>query len=415
MLLGGFVFDFRGDGEGGPSVIQYIFLAISVLGGLGVILSGLALSRGQIDTGSRFGKRVLVIAVAFCAWAPIALVASSDTAHKDFISVILPYALYAQSILAVLIALQNGVQERLIIRTIIIVSAISCGWRLVYAVTFGGIELENARWEILSPSLPFILGSSVAAIYSKTHRRLALIGISYFLSIVFLSITRGYIISLATVLIATLVTAHGRGSQIFAPIVFGRVLLLLSALFLSLTILIFTLPSGVGERWTGRLSGERLDSGEEITLLYRLAQFKGQYDELTSSKLTLLAGKGFGAQFVFDEVLLSGLSFIGTDEVIESTNGADSTWSYPVFAHGIIMGPLFLVSFLFTVIHALRTARLSKHAGSAAFPALFSCFSLVALLGVSLTSNIFNERLGGILVGAVVAIAIRQQNRISIN
>ena len=406
LFLCGLAFDFRGGGEDGPSVAQYLFLVVTELGGLGVIFSGLVISRGRIITGSKFGTRVLLITLAFCAWAPIALVASSDTAHNDFLSVILPYLLYGQSMLAILIALQNGISERSLIRTLLVVSVISCAWRLIYAVTLGGVELANARWQILSPALPLILGASVAALNTRTHRPLAAFGMAYFLAIVTLSITRGYLVGLASVLLATVITTRGRGSALLAPRALGRMAVVMISMAVSLAALALVLPPEVSERWVVRLSGEKSDSGEEVTLLYRVAQFKGQYDDLTRSGATMIAGRGFGANFVYDELLLSSLSFIGADEVIESTNGADSTWGYPIFAHGIIMGPLFLGAFLLSAIRSVRKCRTSDLSGRAAYPQFFVCFSLMALLGVSVTGNILNERLGGVLAGALVALLI---------
>jgi len=408
MLLCGLTFDFRGGGVAGPSLVQYLFLAVSSIGGLSVIVSGLILSRGRIITGSRFGSFVLLITLAFCAWAPVALVASSDTAHNDFISVILPYLTYAQSLLAVLIALQSGTSERSLIRIMLVVAVLSCAWRMVYALTLGGVELSSARWQILSPALPLILGASVAALSTKTQRPLAIFGIAYFLGIVTLSITRGYLISLAAVLLATVLATRGRGSAMLAPRSLGRVAVVAISIALSLSVLALVLPPDVSQRWAGRLTGEKSQSGEEVTLLYRLAQFKGQYDELTRNAVSLLAGRGFGANFVFDELLLSSLSFLAANEVIESTNGSDSTWGYPIFAHGFVLGPLFLGAFLFSVLRSLNRCRESQLSGRAAFPQFVVCFSLMGFLGISLTGNIFGERLGGVLIGALIALLIWQ-------
>ena len=406
MLLCGLAFDFRASNVSGPSVIQYSFFFVAAIGGLCVIPVGLAMNRWGIVTGSRFGSRVLLITLGFCAWAPVALVASSDTSHADFISVILPYLLYGLSMTAVLIALGNGVSERLIVRTMIVVSAISCAWRLVYAVTVDGVELATARWQILSPVLPLILGASVAALNTRTQRPLAMFGMVYFLGIVTLSITRGYLVGLAAVLVATVVTTRGRGSALLAPRVLGRMAVVLISIGVSLTVLMQVLPPEVSDRWTKRLTGEKSDSGGEITLLYRLAQFKGQYDELTQSGLTLVAGRGFGARFSFDEGLLSDLAFISPDESLESTNGSDSTWGYPIFAHGAVVGTSFLVAFLLVILRSLKQCRDSPVVGRDAFPQYFVCFSLMAVLGVSLTSNVLNERLGGVMLGALAALLI---------
>lgn len=413
LLLGGLALDFRGSGDQGPSIVQYLFLVVSFAGGTGVIVSGLALGRGRIVTGSRFGSTVLVIALGFCAWAPVALVVSSDTAHDDFLSVFLPYLLYAQSLLATLLALQLGFDQRRVIRILIVVAAISCAWRLLYAVTLGGVELTSARWQILSPALPLILGASVAALTSRVHRRLAIIGMAYFFAIVLLSITRGYLVGLFFVLLAAAVTARSRGANRFAGMGYGRIAVLLISIGTSLAALMLVLPPEVSERWVGRLGGEKSTSGEEITLLYRLAQFKGQYDGLMRSEATLLAGRGFGAGFIFDEVLLSSLSFVAPDDVIERTNGSDSTWGYPIFAHGIVLGPLFLGAFLMSVIRAVRYRRGSTLHGPAAYPHDFVCYSLAALLGISLTGNIFGERLGGVMIGALVALLLWQTRALS--
>lgn len=411
LFLCGLALDFRATGDSGPSIVQYLFLGASFAGGVGVIVCGLVLSHGRIAVGSRFGLRVLLITLAFCAWAPVALVVSSDTAHGDFLSVFLPYLLYGQSVLATLLALQVGIQERTIIRALLVVSAVSCAWRLVYALTLGGVELSSARWQILSPALPLILGASVAALNSRTHRQLAIVGLVYFLGIVTLSITRSYLVSLMFVLLATVVTTRGRGRALFTGKALGRMALVGIGIGIALSVLILVLPDEVGDRWLIRLSGEKADSGQEITLLYRLAQFKGQYDELTASSATMVAGRGFGARYVFDEGLLSALEFISPDEVKDSTNGSDSTWGYPIFAHGLVFGPLFLGSFLAAVLLSVRNARALATTGPVNFPAYFICYSLVALFGISLTGNIFGERLGGVIIGALVAMALKQGAR----
>lgn len=411
LFLCGLALDYRSAGEGGPSIAQYLFLTLSFAGGLGVIICGMVLSRGRIAVGSRFGLRLLLITLAFCAWAPVAVVISSDTPHSDFLSVFLPYLLYGQSVLATLLALQVGVQERTIIRTLLTVSAISCAWRLVYAVTLGGVELSSARWQILSPALPLILGASVAALNTRTNRPLAVFGIVYFLTIVTLSITRGYLVGLAFVLFATVVATRGRGRALIAGKTLSRMALVVISIGMSISLLTLVLPDDVGDRWLSRLSGEKADSGQEITLLYRLAQFKGQYDELTTSTATMVAGRGFGARYVFDEGLLSALEFISADEVKESTNGSDSTWGYPIFAHGLVFGPLFLGAFLATVLLSVRNCRALQATGPANFPVYFVCFSLAALLGISLTGNIFGERFGGVIIGAVVAMGLKQGER----
>lgn len=411
LFLCGLALDFRATGDSGPSIVQYLFLGASFAGGVGVIVCGLALSHGRIAVGSRFGLRVLLITLAFCAWAPVALVVSSDIAHDDFLSVFLPYLLYGQSVLATLLALQAGIQERTIIRTLLVMSAISCAWRLVYALTIGGVELSSARWQILSPALPLILGASVAALNARTHRQLAIFGMLYFLGIVTLSITRGYLVGLAFVLLATVVTTRGRGRALFAGKALGRMALVVISISISLSVLTLVLPGEVSDRWLSRLSGEKAGSGQEITLLYRLAQFKGQYDELTTSAATMVAGRGFGARYVFDEGLLSALEFISPDEVKDSTNGSDSTWGYPIFAHGLLVGPLFLGAFLAAVLLSVRNARALATTGPVNFSAYFICYSLVALLGISLTGNIFGERFGGVIIGALVAMALKQGAR----
>lgn len=408
MFLYGLAFDFRGGGEAGPSIAQYLFLTVSVTGGFGVIVSALLINHGRIVIGSRFGIRVLLITLAFCAWAPVAVLVSSDTAHDDFVSVILPYLLYGQGLLVVLLALQSGIQERTIIRTLVVVSVVSCAWRLVYAVTIGGVELASARWQILSPALPLILGASVAAFHTRTNRPLAVFAMIYFLTIVTLSITRGYLVGLAAVLFATIVTTRGRGSALFAPKALGRMTLVVISVGMALAVLTMALPSEVGERWLGRLAGEKSNDGEEITLLIRLAQFKGQYDGLTQSTATMLAGRGFGASFVVDEGLLSSLAFIAPDEVVESTNGSDSTWGYPIFAHGVIFGPLFLISVLMLAVFTIKTCRRAQASGPEAFRMYFVSFSFAALMGISLTGNIFSERLGGVLIGSLAALALHQ-------
>lgn len=240
---------------------------------------------------------------------------------------------------------------------------------------------------------------------------LAALGMLYFLSIVTLSVTRGYLVSLAAVFLVSVLTARAQRGAFIASKMLRRIFVITLAVFTSVGLLAFLLPNDVSQRWFGRLSGEKSSTGQEITLLYRLAEFKGQYDELTRSPATVFAGRGFGARYIFDEDLLSVLEFISRDETKDSTNGSDSTWGYPIFAHGVILGTLFLGSVLMLALSAIKTCRTIKASGPEAFQVYFVGFSFAAFMGISLTANIFGERLGAVAIGSLAALALHQRRK----
>jgi hypothetical protein len=403
LLLFGLALDFRNLNSDSPSTFNYIFLFIALVGAVAIIAPNLIAKNGKITVIKGGGAYIAISAILYVIWSFVAVLAGTSQSHPEFISVILPYVIYTAAMLAAVMALNRGYSARKLIRLLIIVSVLSCIWRVMVAVVFFDISLTRARWQILSPALPILLGGSAAGLLFTKHRLLPFLGISLFTFIIALSVTRGYIFSVLAVFLALLIVMRTEKSQrrnglkaMGVSVIIG--ITLLAALFLA--------PSSLTSRWTHRLLQEQADSGQQITLIIRLAEFKGQFDALTSSITSFFVGKGLGSNYAYDDAFLLALAFYNSDEGLESANGADSTWGYPIYANGIIVGPMFLFSILWAVRVGFRKQIGMKGTLNSHFIRYFAPFSYMAYLGISVTGNILNERLGGVILGVLTALII---------
>lgn len=410
MLLGGFAFDFRRVDNTTTSYIQFVFLAIALLGGILLCSNRLFVSDGRISVLPGKGRFIFLAIMAFLFWAPIAVIAGTSPSHSDFVSTFLPYALTGLTMLAVVLVVGDGLEPIAIVRTLIIVACISSIWRVIYGFVANDASIESIRWQILSPALPVLLGASVATLLTSKRLVLPLAGLALFLGIVMLSVTRAYLISLILVMACTVALAikgglpEGSLKRITKP-----ALLFFGAVFLCL---VLASAAGVdaAKRWTSRLVSQKNDEGIDITLITRLAEYKGQYDSLTVSPFTMLIGKGFGSSYEWDEGYLTDfLSFVVEEEESKTTKGSHSTWLFPYYTQGVIFGTAFIIALVLCLPLALYRCCISTVKQQEHYAMLFVFLSLGSFFGISVTANIINERLGGIIIGALVGLSIARK------
>jgi len=245
-----------------------------------------------------------------------------------------------------------------------------------------------------------------------TSRRvlLPLAGLTLFFAIVLLSVTRAYLLSVLMVMASAVVLALKGG---LATAALRRILKPAALFFVAIAfLLIMGSVAGIdaASRWTDRLTSQRTDDGIDITLITRLAEYKGQYDSLMASPTTMLVGKGFGSSYEWDEGYLTDfLEFIVEEEESTTTKGSHSTWLFPFYTHGLIIGTAFVVALLMSLGSAFRRCRQLSPGTQQHFVMVFSYLCLASYFGISVTANIINDRLGGIMVGALVGLVIAQR------
>lgn len=407
LLVCGFALDFRRIEQANVPFLQELCLLLAVIGGLGLIVWRLMNRDSRIRVVPDGGRLVLLGGVIFAAWAPIAVLAGTSSSHPEFFSVFLPYGIYAMTLLATVCAINAGYRPRRAVTLLLLLTLVSSIWRVFYAVSFGGIALSEARWQILSPTVQLLVAASAVGLVQTNRRLLPLAALALFFFVVLLSVTRIYLVSVVAIGAITLFLASkgalpgGVLRRLVAPLA-----LIGGGLIAFAVVVMLALPE-IGDRWIGRLTGEKSDSGQNITLIVRIAEYKGQFDAFTATPLTMLVGKGFGSGYEWDQdYLTSLLEFTVSDEQTNSTRGSHSTWVYPTYAHGIVIGPWFLLSLVMAFFIALRRAKNRDSDAETRYVDFFVLYGLVACYGISFTSNLINERLGGVMMGVLVGLAI---------
>ena len=274
-------------------------------------------------------------------------------------------------------------------------------WRVIYAIGVTGLKIETIRWQILHPSIPFLLGFGVAGYYLKQHIALSSIALLMGLSIAVLSVTRSYIITLFFIFIGIFALEIRKYSllSVIQHILSGRVIF---NTFFILTIavlgMIYFRPDIVSV-WIIRFTEHSALNGIDLTMVTRIAEFKGQLNLLTRNYLTLLIGNGIGNNYQLDFSTLTQLPF-KLDQDISWFSG-HSTWIYTFFSSGLLLGAIF--PFVLII-----SAKNGYNAAIKPFRTIHSTCNITAFIvfmsyfGQSFTANLLHERYGALILGIVI-------------
>lgn len=159
----------------------------------------------------------------------------------------------------------------------------------VYSLTSGSIDYETIRYQILSgatiPALGYLEG---LALFGLSLTEWGAMGGAFV--VVFLSVTRTYLISIMVQLASLLPGAQRLiGPRLVAMIVAGAIFVAGLAVFGSNSL----------DRWTDRLLNREAQVGEDITLYTRESEWNFMADAFLKSERTILLGNGVAARTVW--------------------------------------------------------------------------------------------------------------------
>lgn len=324
-----------------------------------------------------------------------------DPVH--YLKVLLPFVLFGVGLIVMMAAERRRIDPGIMLDVLLWGCVVSTIWRVIYSVWVGGFSIETIRWQILGPGVPFLLGYGVAGLYVKRRRALAATALIIGLVVALLSITRSFVLSGALVLAGIMAVETRRRSALYAAGRGIRLFGFLAAIGAAAVALAIWFRPEMLDTWMGRLFAHRVEGGMDITLVTRLAEYRSQVDSMTRSLSTLLLGNGIGAEYTWDSRILKILPF----ESNATTHwfAGHSTWIYPFFASGIILGAVVPFVIFRAVLSAFNATAISAH-GSLAWGPVTAFVIFLAYLGQSATANLFHERFAGLILGMLSGVAL---------
>jgi hypothetical protein len=328
-----------------------------------------------------------------------------DVSWDSYIRVVFPFLLCGISLLIVRTLEYRFIDSSEVIRPLALMGLVSTGWTFFYAVSISGFELHSIRYQVLGYAIPFLLAYwFVSLVVKRDYSILAILSGIFPLGMIFISITRSYLISIALIVVG-FIWVVPKVQAIRTVQAFGR-LIVITLFFVVLTWLaVEQIRPGFTELWMSRLLEQRTSSGLDLTFLTRIAEYSGQWQLLTSDLVSFLFGRGMGSEYWWDSSYLTDAHWIkGTQSV---SYAGHSMWMYSLYSGGLLFG--LIVPGI--VIHALwKVQKIARRPELIAVPRLrkeaaLPFFALLSYIGSqTLTSNPFGFRLSGLLLGFVLGI-----------
>lgn len=313
-----------------------------------------------------------------------------------YLNVLLPFVLFGVGLTVMTAIERRNVDPKLVLNILVWGAFLSTAWRAIYALAISGLSIETMRWQILSPAAPFLIGYGAAGLYLRKRRTMAAIALSAGVVAVSISVTRSYLIT-ALLIVMGIFFIEARRRSIARAANSGMKLLVKLAPVgaAALALAVFANADVLGD-WTERLTNQKTDTGVDITLVTRLAEYRGQLSALTQNVYTFFLGNGIGADYLWDSQLMATLPFQHDDSA--RWFAGHSTWIFSFFSSGVIVGaivPIVLLSVL------ARGYAASVSRSWLANDAAIMFIIYVAYIGQSFTANLMHERYGALILGVV--------------
>lgn len=329
---------------------------------------------------------------------------------EHYLKVLLPFTLFGMGLTLMMAVERRSVDPAILVDIMLWSCLLSTVWRAVYAVLISGLSIEAIRWQILGPGVPFLLGYGVAGTYTGRRRTLSAAALTVGVIAILLSITRSYIFSVALIFAGIFLVDVRRRSLVRAAKTSAKRLAFFGIVVPVAVMLTIAIRPDFFEIWLSRLFQHKTEAGLDITLITRLAEYRGQLDALTQSWWSLIIGNGIGASYVWDADFLAALPFD-----VDHTSfwfAGHSTWVYPFFASGIIFGAIIPFVFLRSLVWSFKSTSTSVVRRDIRDAITVFAVAL-AYLGQTFTGNVFGERHTGLILGVVVGSAAIYFGRVS--
>lgn len=411
VFLLSFALDYRGaigDGSGGASIDQLLFLSACVGSTAGIVFLGWRFLT------VRPGVWLIAFWGLFIAFMLANALFQGVPAGRS-IRVIMPLVFCLFGIVNAHIAGCMGIRPARIVTPILVAACINIVWRIVQGFVFKEASLETVRLEVQSPAVGWLaawIGCAVL-LRGRFHWNLLVACGVLFIGI-FITVTRSLIFPvMASALAAGFCFLLGvRWRQHRWSSLGKRLLPVASAVALvAIALTVFALAKPVMiERWNERLfhNAAAQNLGSDISYLTRKAEADAILAILIKDPVHFIHGRGIGSSYYWDRAYLPEILMVipaedaGFDDIWAAGH---SVWTYALFSGGVIALAGYLVLFGSTAAFSLWAARMNaSDPGPDQWLAFLPFVATCCLLSETLTANPFQERLVGILFGMMAGL-----------
>jgi hypothetical protein len=295
---------------------------------------------------------------------------------------------------------------------------ISLLFTFAYGMATSGGPLDDVRYRIVSVTF---LGLQAIILHQfVVAKRFTKVTLAIFLGTILielLSVTRSLLVGTVVLFIfATWLSAPSPRHLVRA----GMRALMTGMLIAVMTAGAASFFPEVADHWSQRLfASKETTSGRDPTTITRLAEMKDQYDQVTATPSTLIAGKGYGAVYHYSPDYLPYLAgqFSKKDfYAIREFAAGHNFWVYQFFAGGLLFGlwmPL-------AVLLALGLGGIAYRVWRRRAPDLLylpvmgrSLLLLAALPATSIGGNPLGPRYSGLVFGVALGLLVATYTRLS--
>lgn len=398
-----FAFDFKGDVGG--STIQFIYAGLALVSAISFIF---------VSMHRRFRCKTAMAGLVRLWWlyllSTLLTAVIAQVEWGRYIRVVFPTILAGISLLIIREVAVRNASPFEVIRPLLFAAVASIFFRAFYAVFVAGIDMEDMRYQILSPAIPFLIGYGVWLIFERRRLRLIpLLGFTASIAVVILSITRTYLLSVAALALGFFVLSV-RDNLVRNVNRFLILIILFLAGIPALIAVIYLRPD-FAEIWRLRLFHLQTATGGDITLLTRLAEYSGQWYELTSNFISLLFGRGVGSTYVWSDayntLLAAYVPEMQQYGEVSSWYGGHSLWMYSIYTGGVLFGWMVPLVFIWTLKISYAAAIRSKSHDITLWHRYTSLpfFLFLAYFAQTFVRDNFVERFEGLILGILCGLS----------
>lgn len=413
LFMLSFAFDYRAEidrqASSGSGLDQLVFLGLCTMAVLGM------LALGWRHLLVRPGAWIILIWAGLLAFLTVSAFAQGVEPGRS-LRTGLPFGLCLAGMIAAHIAACSGLRASRIVAPVFAVACINIAWRIAHGFLFKDLSLDSVRAEVLSPATNWIaafVGCSLL-LRSRFHWTLAA-ACALLIGGILVTVTRALLFPvLASALATSLCFALGCYWRIFRLGDLPRRLLPLTAAaaigLAAVGISAVAWPSLI-ERWNDRLfhhAGDR-NISMDVSWLTRRAEAEDIVNILASDPLRFVHGMGLGASYTWSAAYIPELRLVYPEDAELGDDvwfAGHSTWTYALFAGGVIGVLVHLLLFSTTAIQSLRSAAANARLpGPDIWLAFLPLVATACFLSETATSNPFYERLAGMNFGIMVGLS----------
>lgn len=361
---------------------------------LGLMFGFFAMRKIKLNT---YSKNLILIAMIFSGYIFLIGLLRGQGIFQLF-SLTMPYLFFVLGIVVVSSSFRDIDNLEKLINVIFVIALISVIFRILFILFYAGISLDEARYTIISPALILLFSYGLAALLFGYKKNWFLpISISIFITL--LSVTRTYLLVYLSIFIFAIFVLRLKSiiKNIGLPstVIFGMAFLLIGGL---------SITSSFLDIWSNRFTFGDGGVLADPTLLTRVAEMTFQIRVLLENNVNMIFGMGVAAETIFAQEFYDLLSMVFTEDYEYIGAGVGhNNYVGLVYVGGMILGPLFVLSQLNTMLKSFTYLRKSfkdiQIKNSESFIALWGAFSTIGYLSYGMFGGIFGDRLASLSFG----------------